>query len=1012
MSNVQQYLLTVNTDKEKALSIAQDTARGLESKQLTLIEAVQSLGEYINDEDATIRARVIDYLSQVIGQLSPTFLSRQQIQVLCQFLCDRIEDGGAVGGLRKLQALEKFNKNMAAMTFRAMLEHFQDLQIRPQAQRLQILELLNDLMLKHRNALKELGSESIVGIADLVSGEKDPRNLMVIFSVLKVVMVEWDISGHAETLFDSVFCYFPITFRPPPDDPYGITAQELKSRLRDCIAASGYFAPYAFPQLIDKLDSTSPNVKKDVLQTITACALSYGTTTVSSYSTTLWDSLKFEILNVQEEDLAEEALVSLQAIAISLGRGLDSTDPKTPLARYLRPITKECNEQLQEPQHKQARPAGQILSALGIASPVAFFLIVKAVVPSLLTLYQDADSIAKQRALLEVLIQVFDSAIAVYGTPSIPTPITKVENPLEPFKDRLFELNSQALMSSAADEVSFRVVALKALLRLCLLRRYLQDNEIGMVVQYLDEIVLLEDPSGKDDLKREAIQALVELSRIKPNLIMDITFPAFIAKLPDSSPSDDGDYLITLEGLAQLSVEKYVADTLIRRLLNRLDIVLQTEGSSAYPQAILSTLQYVLSQRDLDQDPNLSSYHERVVVGLTSRVVLASVGKAPTTALNEEPTLEILGRLATMIVRALDEHKQKSVALQTYSLFMDESEFVPIPFRDNIPKLQMSTMILSTALMAGVRHSVSLQFTDPAAGSIHKILAELVRLAFLEDVPPIRQAILRQVGLLTNKFLSPQETDAVLRILKNIVLGLSETTSAPENAIRIVFWIAKGLILRLAHTHEILERLLNLLSFTQSGIASARGFGLLLAPDEVLSKENGAKIRLLAKQRVFNICVPNIAQQVRTASPATKPNYLIALSGILKHMPTGVVMPEIDTILPLLLQSLDLEDWNVKAATLQTLTVVSQESPKAVEGHVGSLVSRLLKCLTYAKVNTSNVRHNALRCLRIFPGRVKDSTLLPYKNTVTRGLLNVLDDPKRKVRKEAVECRADRKSVV
>ena len=79
-----------------------------------------------------------------------------------------------------------------------MLEHFQDLQILPQAQRLQILELLHDLMLKHRNALKELGYESIVGITDLVSGEKDPRNLMVIFSVLKVVMVEWDISAHAE----------------------------------------------------------------------------------------------------------------------------------------------------------------------------------------------------------------------------------------------------------------------------------------------------------------------------------------------------------------------------------------------------------------------------------------------------------------------------------------------------------------------------------------------------------------------------------------------------------------------------------------------------------------------------------------------------------------------------------------------------------------------------------------------------------------------------------------------
>ena len=84
-----------------------------------------------------------------------------------------------------------------------MLEHFQDLQIRHQPLRLQILELLNDLMSKHRNALKELGNESVVGITDLVIGEKDPRNLMVIFSILKVVMVEWDISGHAEVRLSS-----------------------------------------------------------------------------------------------------------------------------------------------------------------------------------------------------------------------------------------------------------------------------------------------------------------------------------------------------------------------------------------------------------------------------------------------------------------------------------------------------------------------------------------------------------------------------------------------------------------------------------------------------------------------------------------------------------------------------------------------------------------------------------------------------------------------------------------
>ena len=429
-------------------------------------------------------------------------------------------------------------------------------------------------------------------------------------------------------------------------------------------------------------------------------------TTVSKYSITLWDSLKFEVLNVQEEDLAEEALTSLQAIAICLGNEIDSTDSKTPLARYIRTITKDCNEQLREPQHKQAKPAGHILSLLSISSPVAFFLIVKAVVPPLLTLYQDADNIAKQRALLEVFVQMLGSAIAVYGTPKLPARETEIQNPLSPFKDRLFELTSQALMSAAADEISFRIVALKALLRLCLLRKYLQDNEIGMAVQYFNEIVLLEDPTGNDKLKKEAIQALVELSKIKPSLIMDITIPAFMAKLPDSCSSINADYVITLEGLAQLSVEKFVSDTLIRRLLSRLNTALNNDSTPAYPQAILSTLHYILSQQDLHHDSNLSSYHEKIVVSLTTRIVLASVGQSPATALNEETSIRILGRIATMIVRALDGHKQKSVAMQVYSLFSDDSAFTPVPFRENAERQQRLTMILSTALIAGISSSV------------------------------------------------------------------------------------------------------------------------------------------------------------------------------------------------------------------------------------------------------------------------------------------------------------------
>lgn len=45
-----------------------------------------------------------------------------------------------------------------------------------------------------------MGDESLVGIVDLMTGEKDPRNLMIVFSILRVVMVEWDITNHVEVL--------------------------------------------------------------------------------------------------------------------------------------------------------------------------------------------------------------------------------------------------------------------------------------------------------------------------------------------------------------------------------------------------------------------------------------------------------------------------------------------------------------------------------------------------------------------------------------------------------------------------------------------------------------------------------------------------------------------------------------------------------------------------------------------------------------------------------------------
>jgi DNA repair/transcription protein MET18/MMS19 len=137
MSKVRDYLLAVDNDKARALSIAHATAQGtnpsqiakhfveimslaeLQNRQTTLLDVVQSLSEYINDENEKVRSKAVSYLTAVLSGLPQNHLTRQQIQVLCQFFCDRIEDGGAIEGLSRLQGLGRFNNDMAQAVVRA-----------------------------------------------------------------------------------------------------------------------------------------------------------------------------------------------------------------------------------------------------------------------------------------------------------------------------------------------------------------------------------------------------------------------------------------------------------------------------------------------------------------------------------------------------------------------------------------------------------------------------------------------------------------------------------------------------------------------------------------------------------------------------------------------------------------------------------------------------------------------------------------------------------------------------
>lgn len=290
---------------------------------------------------------------------------------------------------------------------------------------------------------------------------------------------------------------------------------------------------------------------------------------------------------------------------------------------------------------------------------------------------------------------------------------------------------------------------------------------------------------------------------------------------------------------------------------------------------------------------------------------------------------------------------------------------------------------------------------------------------FAELMQGAQESVLGLIALLFNKWTVPPASDVDTKtgslpqelILENLKTLDSKTDVQAANILRmsVVFTMAANLK-GARGTSELLHMHVNLLSNKRHGSKLAREFKYILAPSELLSKENFAVMRGPYKQRPYAICVPQIVDLFKACNdPEMKSNYLVALSGILKYTPTEVVLPEIESLLPILLQSMETFGSSVKAASIEVLRTAIVESPSSVEGHLQSIINRLYdrihNTLDDPSDAPSTVRVMALKCLGAIPGHLNSAIALRYKSEVLRELEYALNDVKRNVRDEAVRCR-------
>uniref|UniRef100_A0AAQ6AE36 MMS19 nucleotide excision repair protein n=1 Tax=Amphiprion ocellaris TaxID=80972 RepID=A0AAQ6AE36_AMPOC len=350
-------------------SKAKDAAKGVKDGQFTVLQLVEALGLSLTSSQAPTRARGVQLLSEVLKECYGE-LTEREVEVLIAFYENRLKDHYVITPpvLQGLRALVSLCTTLPPGSAVSMLRSlFQDV---------------------HVQQILCLGADFVFGFVQSMDGERDPRNLLLAFQIAKSIIHRgYDLGKFTEELFEVTSCYFPIDFTPPPNDPHGITKEELIQELRGVLTGTPKFAEFLLPLIIEKLDSDVPSAKLDSLQTLTACVSQYEHKDLAEFLEGLWASLRREVFQTSSENVESAGLAALTALTSCLSRSVLNSDSEDSLSSFLDLILKDCKHHLCEPDLKLVWPSAKLLQATCCASNRASHIVTAAVMPSLIDQY-------------------------------------------------------------------------------------------------------------------------------------------------------------------------------------------------------------------------------------------------------------------------------------------------------------------------------------------------------------------------------------------------------------------------------------------------------------------------------------------------------------------------------------------------------------------------------------------------------------------------------------------------
>uniref|UniRef100_A0AAR2LPT5 MMS19 nucleotide excision repair protein n=1 Tax=Pygocentrus nattereri TaxID=42514 RepID=A0AAR2LPT5_PYGNA len=819
--------------------------------------------------------------------------------------------------------------------------------------------------------LKGLGPDFVFGFVQAVDGERDPRNLLLAFQIARnIIHRGYDLSQFTEELFEVTSCYFPIDFTPPPNDPHGITHEDLILALRGVLTGTPRFAEFLLPLIIEKLDSDVQNAKVDSLQTLAACSPVYGHKELAEFLPGLWSSIRREVFQTASERVESAGLAALGALTSSLSRSVLTSDSEDALQVFLELVLKDCKHHLCEPDLKLVWPSAKLLQAASGASYRSSLIVTAEVLPALLEQYSSRTQVG-------------------LGQDSLQRP---GRHTFSLFYIIFFSSDTRRLGSKLAFS----------------LRTWCACKRVTVSC-----------------LSLAVVESIGSLSRLHPAAFASRMIPRLKDEIFSGTSNISFAYLNVIIGktsnaknILRISVINWYR---LRYLLffknDSMYPGLPHAGSSSFSvedvTSVCHSLQRIAEQARGSEDIG-RFFHDVIIPRLLGMALQAALKEKQRTC-RKVLLLSVTCCFLLFCAVLLHFRLATQMAVQVVSLFLNgDVSFLPenaypSQIHQSESWNQSQLVCLLMACVCSLPRSVDIPDMDRLLGQLEELSCMCTHTFSYTSGAKCFAGLINKRAAGKRESYTPNDLGLEFHCLifvRYVIDGALFHPAVPQEIMNELFErVAKALLLRYHPLSTVFtDKLFSLLSDAELGSQAADSFSLLMSDSsDVLNRGCHADVRIMYRQRFFAENSAKLIEGFTSAEKDKKSVYLKALSHMVNNLPRQVQLTELPALLPLLLEALSCPDQAVQLSTLSCLQPVLLDPPPALTTQLEALFSRLLSLTSSPSMK---VRIAALRCVHAL-SRLPEHQVLPFRARVLRALAAPLDDKKRLVRKEAVSARGE-----